>query len=160
MWLYWWPHVVFHTVRLFPRYDRRNIPFSTNFCQKDLHSIAVVTTIFAFLSTGFSLCLAVRDPVPRIIRMMFHVFGFAHALLSIATLAVVNDVPLCADTTPELYLFLQITSILGVVLTVITALLAMFWIYDERYPGTVLDLRKQTGFCHDAYTTCPCVWHV
>ncbi|EGD74659.1 hypothetical protein PTSG_06024 [Salpingoeca rosetta] len=181
MWLYCWPHAVFHTVRLFPRYDRKAIivflmlltvglvfvplwiitrPSSTNYCEVDLFSACVLTAVFSFISAGFALCLAARDPVPNLIRTIFHIFGAANALLTLASLALLRGATSCDQTTPELYLFMQITTIIGMVLLVLTVILALFWIYEERHPGTVLDMRRQTGFCHEAYTTCPCVWHV
>eukprot|EP00056_Hartaetosiga_gracilis_P007783 m.112107 g.112107 ORF g.112107 m.112107 type:complete len:182 (-) comp12777_c0_seq2:1919-2464(-) len=178
---YCWSHVVFHTSRLFPRAHRCGIalllllltaavvfvpfwvllrPSSTNYCNNDLFSFCVVSCAFTILSAGFSIYFLFRDPVAGPIRTLFHVFGLVCFLLNTWTFLLVRNSPLCAETTPTLYDFLNISSIVGIVLSVVTAVLSIFWVKERLDPHSVLDFRRQTGVCYDAYSVCPCVWHV
>eukprot|EP00055_Hartaetosiga_balthica_P014061 m.75318 g.75318 ORF g.75318 m.75318 type:complete len:182 (-) comp8476_c0_seq1:554-1099(-) len=178
---YCWAHVAFHTARLFPQRNRLGIsiilliltaavvfvpfwillrPSSSNYCNYDLFILCAISCAMSLIAAGFTLCFLFRDPVPDSVREVFQYFGFVCASFNLVAIVFVQFSPRCAETTPELYLYLNITSIFGLALTGVTSILAFFWIREKIHPGTVLDLRHQTGTCYEAYNACPCVWHV
>lgn len=181
MWQYLWAHVVFHTVRLFPRKERIAIqviitlvsmawvlipiviitrPHSSDFCRTDLVSAAVALDVFDIAALGFCLVFAFSEAMTPWLCIAFHVFGLACALLAIVLASVVSGASSCQASTPELYTMLFVAMVAGLVSTGIVAFLALFWLIDWRKPGSVLDIKGRRGTCYELEQVFPCVWHI
>ena len=48
--------------------------------------------------------------------MAFHIFGGANVLLTIVTLSYISSASTCETTTPDLYTFLEVSAIVGMIL--------------------------------------------
>lgn len=181
MWLYFYPHLLFHLTRWFPKNNRVKFrilsffvsicliipefyvllqPRSERGCDQPLLAILVASTILLFFSVGFAFLFTILEPIERIITLAFHLFGFFSFILSIVTVAYTFQANACAESTMELYYWCYVSSILTLICMGYFALLSPFWIAEAVRRNSVLNEKAHEGVCYAPVVCCPCLWHV
>ncbi|XP_065135834.1 uncharacterized protein [Paramisgurnus dabryanus] len=85
-------------------------PKSSRYCEKPLLNNLIVFIVFSFIATGLAVVLTLTDPVPKIFRVAYHLFGLFSFTCGLFTAALTLTAPQCANTTPELYIFSLVVS--------------------------------------------------
>uniref|UniRef100_UPI00398EF5CF uncharacterized protein isoform X1 n=1 Tax=Pristiophorus japonicus TaxID=55135 RepID=UPI00398EF5CF len=152
--------VLLVTIFLFPQIFVLVRPRSARYCDQPLLNNLTSFIIFTFLMTGFTVLLTLMDPIPREVRVTFHVYGVGSFGQGILTTAFTVSAPQCANTTPELYYLSLVLSVLSVLATVFIVFLIPFWIANIFYPGMVFNQRSRAGICHKPVARCSYLWHV
>eukprot|EP00730_Choanoeca_flexa_P017277 TRINITY_DN8298_c0_g1_i2.p1 TRINITY_DN8298_c0_g1~~TRINITY_DN8298_c0_g1_i2.p1 ORF type:complete len:161 (+),score=5.13 TRINITY_DN8298_c0_g1_i2:72-554(+) len=160
MWQYCWTHILFHAVQQFPRWDRHRMKASERFCEQDLMGMTVAITLSMCLMLCLTICFICLEPVPSWLKTAFHLCSIPYGLIAFLSYSMVTAATSCKHTTPTLYAFVHITSILGIMATVLFALLALVWLHERLHPGSMLDTKGRSGACYGIHQTVPCVWHV
>eukprot|EP00048_Salpingoeca_helianthica_P005628 m.89752 g.89752 ORF g.89752 m.89752 type:complete len:202 (+) comp13672_c0_seq2:2369-2974(+) len=181
MWQYLWAHIVFHTVRMFPRAHRlairivllaasamlvaipiivMRLPHSSDYCKQDLMSTAVAMEVFIIFMFGFVVVFSVQEPLLPRLPVVFHAYGAACTLFTIVLAVIVSGADTCRATTPELHSLLLVALIAGFVSIAVVAVLAVLWIIDWYRPGSVLDSKGKRGLMYELTQIFPCLWVV
>ncbi|XP_062595410.1 uncharacterized protein LOC134280937 [Saccostrea cucullata] len=184
MWHYWWAHFTYHLMRWFPRDNRRKIfvllglislgllgpqfyvlyhKHSTRWCPAHLFELLIVSIIFTFICQGFCLLFMIMNPVPRAVKVSFHVFGiicFVETLVHIAyttSRAATED---CKSSAAPLYYISYAFAWVGAASLIFFCLMLPFWVINAVKPTCVLDMRTREGVCYEPVKCCSCMWHV
>eukprot|EP00062_Callorhinchus_milii_P016605 gi/632968072/ref/XP_007900329.1/ PREDICTED: uncharacterized protein LOC103184236 isoform X2 [Callorhinchus milii] len=153
-------HTAYHLSRRLPKRSRLRLPKSSRYCEQPLLRNLTSFIVLTFLMTGFTVVLTLMDPVPREVKVAFHVFGVASFAQGMLTIAFTVTAPECAKTTPELYRLSLVLSVLSALATVFVLFTIPFWLANIFYPGMVLNKRSRAGICYEPVSHCSCLWHV
>nr|XP_039249493.1 uncharacterized protein LOC120327144 [Styela clava] len=181
MWFYFYPHMLFHMTRWFPKNNRVKfrilaliislsllipelyillLPRSERACEQPLLSILVASTIFLFFTVGFGTLFTLFEPIPRIMNLAFHIFGILSFILGLVTTVYTFQATACSETTTELYYWCYVSTILTLICTGYFILVAPFWIIEAWKPYSVLHEKARQGICYEPTLCCSCLWHV
>nr|CAB3263104.1 uncharacterized protein LOC101242745 [Phallusia mammillata] len=100
------------------------------------------------------------DPVPRIVKIGFHMYGFGSLILGLLTAVYTFQAAGCEESTTELYYWCLISSYLALICTGYFFLIIPFWLLNTVKPSSVLDWRKRAGLCYEPVACCSCIWHI
>lgn len=181
MWQYLWPHFIYHLMRWFPRNNRKKIFIllvifslalfvpqfyvlalkkTTRWCIQPLFELLVVSIIFTVIAVGFTILFMLMYPVPRQVKVAFHIFGlicFIESLVHIGLTAQASD---CKTTTVELYYLCYGYSWVSAASIIFFFIMIPFWLINAVKRDSVLDNRTRQGFCYEPVKCCTCLWHV
>ncbi|XP_076802817.1 uncharacterized protein LOC143446858 [Clavelina lepadiformis] len=181
MWFYFFPHCIYHLTKWFPQNNRikfrvvvfllsaallvpefivLSLPTTSRACDQPLLNILVAGIVFLFMSVGFAIIFSLMDPVPRIVKILFHLFGVGSLILGLMSAFYTFEAPACSDSTTELYYWCYVTSVLALITTGYFLLTVPFWLANKTKPNLVLDWRRRSGICYEPVVYCSCVWHV
>ncbi|XP_078696873.1 uncharacterized protein LOC144924999 [Branchiostoma floridae x Branchiostoma belcheri] len=181
MWYYCWPHSVYHLIRWFPKTNRLKIRIvvtiftcallvpqffvltrqqSTRYCGQQLFDLLVASIVFTFCMIGFTFLFALMDPVPREVKLAFHVFGLAAFVLGLIYTIQTATGEECRNNTPELYYLSLAFTIMAMITTAFLLVMIPFWLMNHVWDRSVLDYRERSGLCYEPVMCCSCVWHV
>ncbi|XP_065842384.1 uncharacterized protein [Oscarella lobularis] len=183
MWHYMWAHVSFHLTRWFPRDDRTRIRIvlflfttallipqlvvllmeetGTRFCEPSLFNLLVASICFTLFTIGFTVLFSTMEPIPWQIKLLFHIFGCASAILGIIQISyVVQGTESCKENVAALYYLSMALAIFSGFSIVFFLLSIPFWIINRLCPEAVLNRRSKVGICYEPVRCCNCIWHV
>ncbi|XP_051561858.1 uncharacterized protein LOC127445668 [Myxocyprinus asiaticus] len=101
---------IFVVLFLAPQFYVFSRPQSFRYCEKPLLNNLIVFIVFSFAATGLAIALTLTDPVPKSIRVTYHLFGLFSFAEGLCTAILTLTAPECANTTPELYIFSLVVS--------------------------------------------------
>lgn len=182
MWQYFYAHATYHGVRWFPQGNRCKISMfmifmalllpvpqlyvvtlerSSRVCEQPLLDLAIASIVLTFFTIAFSLLFSILIPVPRELKIAFHVFGVACLIVGLIqifyTFKAQED---CSVSTPELYYLSLASSMFSLVTTVFLGLMFPFWILNKVKTNVVLDPYSRAGLCYEPTKCCTCLWHI
>ncbi|XP_071109732.1 uncharacterized protein [Haliotis cracherodii] len=181
MWQYLWAHGVYHLVRWFPRNNRTKIFFlvmlltaallvpqivvllldhSSRWCRYKLFDFLIVSIVFTLFLIGFTFLFMVMMPVPRAVKLGFHVFGGISLVISLAQVILTSKAESCSRTTESLYTLSVVLAIFSAISMCIFGLMAPFWIANRVKKDSVLNVPQRTGVCYEPVKCCSCLWHI
>ncbi|KAK3743313.1 hypothetical protein RRG08_007551 [Elysia crispata] len=181
MWQYLWAHAIFHMVRWFPPSNRIKITVvtmvitmcllspqfyvlllnrTTRWCPEPLLSLLIISIVLTFFVIGFTFLFVTMIPVPREVKIAFHVFGLANFCTGLAQCISTLKGKDCQFTTIELYDISVALAVLSAIATVFVVFMLPFWIVNEKKKDSVLDRRNRTGICYEPVKCCSCLWHI
>ncbi|KAL3861935.1 hypothetical protein ACJMK2_007946 [Sinanodonta woodiana] len=133
---------------------------SSRFCAGHLFELLIVSIIITFFVIGFSFLFSIMIPVPRQIKLAFHIFGMVDLIESLVLLGFFLHSEDCKSSTPELYWISATLTWFSVASMIFFALLLPFWILNEVKKNSVLDPYSRTGICYEPVSCCSCLWHI
>lgn len=184
MWHYWWAHFSYHLVRWFPRDNRKKInvvlaiftigllvpqfivlahKHSTRWCPAHLFELLIVSIVFTFICLGFCFLFMIMNPVPRPVKVAFHIFGivcFVETLVHIGYATSNAAKEDCKSSTVALYYISYAFTWIGAASLVFIFLMVPFWVINAMKRGSVLDMRTREGVCYEPVKCCSCMWHI
>ncbi|XP_041378028.1 uncharacterized protein LOC121390310 [Gigantopelta aegis] len=181
MWLYLWGHSVYHLIRWFPRNNRTKIFFmvmlitavlvvpqffvllldhSSRWCRYPLLELLIVSLVFTLFLIGFTFLFMVMMPVPRVVKIIFHVFGALSLIISLVHIILTSKAAECSTTTEALYYLSFALAILSGISICYFALVLPFWMMNRLWKNSVLDFQNRSGICYEPVKCCSCVWHI
>ncbi|XP_060573841.1 uncharacterized protein LOC132731641 [Ruditapes philippinarum] len=182
MWQYFYAHVTYHGVRWFPQGNRWKmcmllITFalllpvpqlyvvtlerSSRVCVQPLLDMAIASIVLSFFTIAFSLLFCILIPVPRELKIGFHVFGVASLIVGLMQTAYTFEAKEdCSVSTPELYTLSLASSMFSVVSLVFLGLMFPFWVVNKVKRNLVMDPYSRTGVCYEPTKCCTCLWHI
>lgn len=181
MWQYFWPHFVYHLMRWFPRDNRKKIfvllaifslallvpqfyvlvlKKTTRWCIQPLFQLLIVSIVFTIVAIGFTLLFMLMNPVPRLIKFVFHVFGVICFIEGLVHIGLTSQAAECKNTTDELYQICYGYSWVCAISIIFFFLMLPFWVINVVKRDSVLDTRMRTGVCYEPVSCCSCLWHV
>ncbi|KAL4221805.1 hypothetical protein ACF0H5_020059 [Mactra antiquata] len=182
MWQYFFAHATYHGVRWFPQGNRLKMSLfmitlaalmpipqlrvvtlerSSRWCDQPLLPLAIASIILTFFTLGFSILFCVLIPVPRAVKIAFHVIGIGALIVGFwQIIATLMGFEVCSVSTPELYFLSQISSILSFGSIVFLTAVFPFWIINEVKKNLVLDPYSRDGICYEPVKCCTCIWHI
>ena len=69
------------------------------------------------VTSAFVLLFARHEPVPRVLRRAFHVYGVVTAIVAVVTTLSVQAAEACEDSTKALYRFCRVSGYAGIAFT-------------------------------------------
>lgn len=135
-------------------------PSSSQYCSQPLLDGLICNIGFTLFTTAFALILVLVDPVPRWLRVLFHVFGAASFIEGICTGLMTFLAADCAASTPTLYQTSVVLSVLNALSIGFFLVVLPFWLSNSIFPELVLNKQSCTGMCYEPVVCCPCFWHV
>ncbi|XP_025081503.1 uncharacterized protein LOC112556577 [Pomacea canaliculata] len=182
MWQYVWAHLVYHLVRLFPRTNRFKITLvvvmvltvcllvpqfwvlleghSIRWCSQPLFPLLITSIIFTFFLIGFVFLFLTMMPVPREVKVAFHIFGFVTFLTALIQVGYTSKAEECNSSTEALYKLSVVLTVLGMVTLVYIVVLLPFWIANHVKLNCVLNTAERKGLCYEPVRCCSCLWHI
>ncbi|XP_013412901.1 uncharacterized protein LOC106175442 [Lingula anatina] len=181
MWTYFWAHSMYHLTRWFPQNNRAKIRIiilifsagvlfpqffvmtrdhSGRYCGQNLLEFLIATIVFTLMMIGFTFIFTIMEPVPREVKLAFHVFGivtFVFGCISTILTSLAGD---CSQTTEELYYFSLAMAIASMCAIAFFAVMVPFWLINWRWKKSVLDVQNRTGLCYEPVNCCQCLWHI
>ena len=183
MWWYMYPHLTYIVIRYFPFFHRTAIRFililasllfvvpqvyitadpkSERDCPRNLLMILVSCIMFSLCTICFTITFAIMEPIPLLIKMVFHGFGFASFILQcVIDGSVFHKGSYCASTVPTLHGYMLFLAVIGTIIMIFYLLLLPFWIFNTFIrPGSLYDAHKRAGVCWPLVNCCNCIWHI
>ncbi|XP_076472660.1 uncharacterized protein LOC143302053 [Babylonia areolata] len=181
MWQYMWAHTVYHLIRWFPRNNRIKITLvvmaltvamlmpqlwvllqkhTTRWCSQPLFPMLITSIVFTFFVIGFAFLFVTMVPVPREVKIAFHVFGLVNFITGIIQVVFTSNAEDCNSSTEELYKMSLALAILSAIALVYIVLLLPFWVVNVVKRDCVLDTRERQGVCYEPVKCCSCLWHI
>lgn len=181
MWQYFFAHAIYHAVRWFPQGNRFKMSFallvialllpvpqfyvvllsrSSRWCAQPLLAVAISSLVFTFFTIGFGFLFCILIPVPRLVKIAFHIFGVGSLVLGLLQIVYTWMSTDCNVSVPELYLLSQISSIFSAVSIVFLGVMFPFWLINKCKTNIVLDPYSRTGICYEPAKCCTCLWHI
>ncbi|KAK7093668.1 uncharacterized protein [Littorina saxatilis] len=181
MWQYIWAHVIYHLIRWFPRNNRAKITVvmlvltalllvpqlwvllqkhSTRWCSQPLFPLLITSIVFTFFVLGFAFLFVAMVPVPREVKVAFHIFGFINFVTGLVQIILTSKAEDCNSSTEELYKVSLALAVLSGVALVYVVLLLPFWVANQAKRGCVMDFRARQGICYEPVKCCSCLWHI
>ncbi|XP_064611850.1 uncharacterized protein LOC135475839 [Liolophura sinensis] len=181
MFYYFWTHIVYHLIKWFHPDNRKIIrilvwittalllvpqfyafakPESTRYCDQPLYEMLVVSIVLTFVMCGFTFLLTLMDPVPREVKIAFHVFGGVCFVTGLVHSAMVFSALECNIFAEVLYDWSLAVAVLIMICTVYFVILIPCWILDMICSDWILNRKEKTGICYEPEKCCPCLWHV
>ncbi|KAJ8320247.1 hypothetical protein KUTeg_001834 [Tegillarca granosa] len=160
MWYYLWAHISYHLVRWFPRNNRRKIfavlmflskcllapqlyvlahKHTSRWCAQPLFELLIVSLVFTFILIGFTFLFILMIPVPRELKVAFHIFGLICFVEGLVLIGYVSKAEPCV---------------------IFFVLMLPFWIINKAKRDSVLDVRNRSGLCYEPVKCCSCLWHI
>ncbi|KAM5248726.1 uncharacterized protein ACOB6Z_010943 [Ctenodactylus gundi] len=103
-------------------------PRSSQYCSQPLLPNLVGNIILTFFTTGLTVLLTHLEPVPRLLKGVFFVFGvgsFGEGVCTVVLTVLAKD---CEKTTPELYYLSVALSVGSLVSTVLFSSKGLIWL--------------------------------
>lgn len=181
MWCYCWPHIAYHTVRVFPKNNRLKIRLTLwiltlvtlapagyvlsldeTFRCTPLHLLELLVTsmVLIFFLIGFAFLFTIMDPVPREVKIAFHVYGIVTAVFTVVSAAYTLSESTCQTNSAALYWYSYAAVVWNLLIGVCLVLLAIFWTANRVCQNSVLNVPQREGMCYETVSCCPCVWHI
>ncbi|XP_052760231.1 uncharacterized protein LOC128203029 [Mya arenaria] len=183
MWQYFFAHAAYHGVRWFPQGNRWKMALlmlvlsiiavgaqifvishyerSSRYCEQPLLTLQVISIILSSFTVGFTFLFSVLIPVPRGVKIVFHIFGLGCLIVGFWQIySVIVSYETCSVNTPELYFLTQICAILSGVSIVFLLVVFPFWLVNAWKTGIVMDPYSRTGICYEPAKCCTCIWHI
>lgn len=99
-------------------------------------------------------------PVPRELKVAFHIFGLICFVEGLVLIGYVSKAEPCKNTTWPLYLISLIFAWFAGISIVFFVLMLPFWIINKAKRDSVLDVRNRSGLCYEPVKCCSCLWHI
>ncbi|XP_045162430.1 uncharacterized protein LOC123527179 [Mercenaria mercenaria] len=182
MWQYFYAHATYHGVRWFPQGNRLKMSLllmvfalllpvpqlyvvsldsSSRVCEQPLLDLAIAAIVLSFFTIAFSLLFCILIPVPRELKIAFHVFGVACLIVGLMQTAYTFQAKQdCSVSTPELYYLSLTSSMFSVVCLVFLGVMFPFWVINKVKTNVVMDPYSRTGLCYEPTKCCTCLWHI
>eukprot|EP00117_Sycon_ciliatum_P033372 scpid78569/ scgid0610/ len=181
MWTYLWCHIVYHLTRWFPKHSRQGIQLtlilfscallvpqinvilrdeSQRHCERSLLYYSIAGACITMVMIGFTLVLAVMEPLAWQVKLAFHVYGGGCYIFGLLQFAEVLQASSCKSTIPALYYLSMVFASFSAFAAVIFTILVPFWVFNRLFRHAVLDRKERKGLCYEPVACCSCVWHV
>ncbi|KAL8578308.1 hypothetical protein ACOMHN_005699 [Nucella lapillus] len=181
MWQYLWAHVIYHLIRWFPRNNRTKITVvalvltllllvpqiwvllqrhTTRWCSQPLFPMLIASIVFTFMVIGFAFLFVAMVPVPREVKVAFHIFGLLNFITGVIQAVFTSKAENCNSSTEELYKLSVALTVLSIIAIVYVVLLLPFWVVNAVKRDYVLDQRGRQGVCYEPVKCCSCLWHI
>lgn len=181
MWQYFWSHAAYHLTRWFPRNNRIKIRIliliftlavlfpqffvltrdhSVRYCGQHLFDMLIASIIFTFFMIGFTFLFTLMDPVPREVKLAFHVFGLITFVFGVILTVFTAQADECRVNTEELYYLSLAIAVFSCISAAFFIVMIPFWIINTVKQNSVLDFYNRTGVCYEPVNCCQCLWHI
>ncbi|KAK7497950.1 hypothetical protein BaRGS_00010821, partial [Batillaria attramentaria] len=85
---------------------------TTRWCSQPLFPLLITSLVFTFFLVGFVFLFVAMVPVPREVKIAFHVFGLINCITGLVQLILASKAGDCENTTEDLY---KISWALGII---------------------------------------------
>ncbi|OWF52056.1 hypothetical protein KP79_PYT21246 [Mizuhopecten yessoensis] len=135
-------------------------PTTARWCEQPLLQILIVSIIFTFISIGFTFLFMLMIPVPRELKIVFHIFGIMCFVEGLVAVVYTSQAGNCKSTTEELYYISLAIAWFTCVSIIFFAIMIPFWIINKVKRNSMVDRRSRQGVCYEPVKCCTCLWHI